>query len=399
VSTRAPDHHPRRLLLALAAACLGACTAGERSLHPQPAPDATGADAEPAGALGDAAPSTDAAPAAGTAPLFQPIDDMEDGARNFVSPVALCSWFAKTAAGAGVPSSGELSVANEELAPPRAGSLHAWHARVPAQSDGLDLRIDFHGPQFPRVPYPDFSAYAGLAFWARSDREDVTLTVAAEDPRVVAASFRAAERAGKPWFAHDVRLGRGWQRYVVLFEDLQQPSGGAGPRLRLDPAAVWSFHFLPGLAGGAADTWIDDLALLCRGSCPRPPFEVPSRVTALDDGSLTWTRGESVEPALRCAELASLASAALDGLPAGEDLPVLLRVRVPPPAPPEVPVWAWTVQHVATRTAVAVTALDQQGDLVALRLAQPGQYRIAAHTHLPGTAACGVEVLATAVAP
>jgi hypothetical protein len=356
----------RSTVLLLASLLVPACVADRPAqlvpdAAPVPPPDST---ASPAPAAGGVAPGA----------LFQLIDDMESGVNDFPSPVGLCSWYAR---------GGAAEV--EELAPPHDGSRHARHASA-RQSGGVDMRIDFHGPQFPRVPYPDFSRYAGVTFWARGAPGAAPLTVAIQDDRVAGqASYQQAQRSPAPWLERSVTLSSGWRRHILLFDDFRAPGQ---PAARLNAAAIWSVHFL----SGAGDFWIDDLALLCRGDCPAPPWEVGETAPGLDEAALSWVRGQGATPDLRCAELASLTMTPLVDVAAGPDERLFLRARIPVQPRPSVPLWGWFVENLATGADLPVTTLDEPSATAVISLVTPGSYRLRVHTHYPGQDVCGAEL-------
>ena len=270
------------------------------------------------------------------------------------------------------------------------------------RASGGDLFLDIHGAGFPRVLYPDLSAYAGIAFWARTDvASSSRLTVAIEDDKVMAPGYEEARRSGRPWFTREVKLDPTWRRYILTFDEFEQlQANGVPTGAKLDSSAVWSLHFLSGLLEAAADLWIDDLALLCRGECPRAPHELPPSLhaDALDEGGLTWVGSAAAEPPLRCGELASLSMSPFDQWRAGPGEKVFLRVRVKAAPGAAVPLWAWQVERGSDGRAIPVTALDEGHTLVSVPVTSPGQYRVRAHSHYPGNESCAVEVTATAIA-
>lgn len=357
--------------------------------------DALGGPGDGAPAAVDEAPGQMAVPAR----LFQVIDDLDhDEGREvgFICPIGLCSWFRRPVDTMGVSLQADLVTPS----PARGLSQKAWHLRTAPHSGGVDVRLDIHAPGFPRALYPDLRNYAGIAFWARGDGEDEDLLVAIEDDRVIAPSYKEAAGGPKPWFTRALRIGTAWRRHILLFDDFQQvdASGNASSTGRLDTAAVWSIHFIAGLARRTGGVWIDDLALLCRGPCPVPPYELPATSTAngLSDDDLQWAPSSSSEPDLRCAELAALSLTPADQWPAGPGQRVFLRARVAANPAAAVPLWGWTVEKLPQGPRLAVTTLDAGDSLVSVAVAEPGQYRVRAHTHYPGTAACGVELIATA---
>jgi hypothetical protein len=63
-----------------------------------------------------------------------------------------------------------------------------------------------------------------------------------------------------------------------------------------------------------------------------------------------------------------------------------------------VPLWGWTVEKLPQGPLLPVTTLDQGDSLISVSVSEAGQYRVRAHTHYPGMAACGVELIASATA-
>ena len=185
---------------------------------------------------------------------------MEGGERNLATPIGLASWYSTSADSTATPSApNEWGIVT--LDTPRDTSRKAFHARV-AAPDAIDSKLDIHGPQFHNggAPYPDMSAYAGVAFWSRGTSQGQSLTMAIEDDRVVSGkSYRETRTSDNPWFEHAVKLTPEWRRHILLFDDFRQPSDSDG---RLHTEAIWSVHFLGGLDGAGAELWVDDLALL-----------------------------------------------------------------------------------------------------------------------------------------
>jgi hypothetical protein len=319
--------------------------------------------------------------------LFQIVDDFDDlGARapGWICPVGLCSWFCGPA-GSGPGAKGFADV--EDPIPARGNSKGAWHLRTGASSPGVEVKLDIHGPGFPAVLYPNLENYAGVAFWARSDLDDQTLLVAIEDDKVIATSYEVAARS-KPWFTRAVKLSDRWRRYIIRFDDFQQvDSGGAVLPGRLNTKAVWSFHFLAGLDGKNSDAWVDDLALLCKGACPPPAYDlnVATTADALTDPEFEWTRSAASEPHLACAEVAELSMMPFDRWVAGPGEKVFLRARIPSAPSTPVPLWGWTVERLPGGETVPITVIDPESTIVAVPISEPGQYRIRTHTHYPAT--------------
>jgi hypothetical protein len=196
------------------------------------------------------------------------LHDMEDGSINFPSAAVgvLGSWFAAINYAAGrapLP----LDRLIEPVVPPRGTSQKACHLKAGQYEDGVDLFVDFHPISGkPDFNHADLRAYSGLAFWARSDANNLLVVAVADGLVDVQDEFWKAEFERNPWPSRQLMLTRTWQRYVLLFEDFR--AGLPGQGRAVDPAAINSFHFLAGVGSMAVDFWIDDVALLCRGACP-----------------------------------------------------------------------------------------------------------------------------------
>lgn len=395
----------RRRALALSlglavAGCVGTHPGG--GVAPPPPNDAAvpgdgGEDAaEAAAAPGDG--GEDAADAAdgevgGTTgvQLFQILDDMEGGNPNLPTPVGLASWYVNSPQSGGLTAGAEWAHVAPD--PPRDNSRIAQHVVVTDPS-GADLRVDFHSPAFPSTSYPNLSAYAGVAFWSRGHSSSGALLVAIQDDTRAAGSkaYAEARASAQPWFEHATTLTEEWRRHILLFDDFRQP-GQTDSRLRTE--AVWSIHVLAALDGSGGDVWIDDLALLCRGACPPPSWNLAMSATGLDDASLMWTPEDPSSPGTGCAVLSALSMAPLSDLRADPLEKVILRVRIPVTVPPSVPLWAWRIQNAVTGVAVPPAALDDGWTTVAVPLTEPGEYLIGAHSHYPGINVCGVQATAT----
>jgi hypothetical protein len=278
--------------------------------------------------------------------------------------------------------------------PPRGNSRGAWRVRVNSGEPALDLHLDIHGPAFPRVPYPDLSAYAGIAFWARSDLPGGEVTVAIEDDTVLATGYPEALDSGRPWFTRRVQVGSDWRRHVLLFDDFRQKLvDGRQSDARVHTKAVWSLHLLNGLDGKPVDYQFDDVALLCRGRCPKQAFDVSFTPDAggADDGA-GWISDTASDPARACAQVASLSTAPPAAWMAGTDERIILRVRVKGEPLEAVPLWRWVLERLHSGEELPVIPLDDESSVVALPFVPSGEYRIRAHTHYPANEVCGVDV-------
>jgi hypothetical protein len=199
--------------------------------------------------------------------VTQILHDMEDGSINFASLVGvLGSWFAAINYVAGrAPLPLERLI--EPVVPPRGASTLACHVKAGRYEDGVDLFVDFHPiSRLPDFNHANLGAYAGIAFWARSETSDRLFVAIADDRVNGQEDFWKAELEGRPWPSRQLILTPAWERYVLLFEDVRarEPAPGRA----VNTGAINSFHFLAGVGGVAVDFWIDDVAMLCRGPCP-----------------------------------------------------------------------------------------------------------------------------------
>jgi hypothetical protein len=158
-----------------------------------------------------------------------------------------------------------------ELDPPRGSSQVGAHMRGMNHPGGIDIFVDFHPFGSHLTNLVDWRRYAGLAFWARSTSGTDVITVGVVDGSSFAGKreqMHEAAREGRIWHTRRVLTSTAWERHVILFEDLTQV-GVADPR-PLQAQAINSIHFILGLGGSAFETYIDDVTLLCRGTCPAP---------------------------------------------------------------------------------------------------------------------------------
>jgi hypothetical protein len=114
----------------------------------------------------------------------------------------------------------------------------------------------------------------GIAFWARLTGGGQKLFVAVRDqataPTQPPDDVFAGDVNGSPWFVQRLTVSSEWQRFVLLFDDFQPGAASpVKPTRALDTSAVISIDFQTGVGGSTFDLWIDDLAVLCRGECPR----------------------------------------------------------------------------------------------------------------------------------
>jgi hypothetical protein len=202
--------------------------------------------------------------------------EREDDAPDFVSPAhVLGSWRAMANLADGQqPLSGAAPIIRP-VSVARGASLRAARLYNDQGGDGADLLVEFH--PLPLDPanfnYVDFSAYTGIAFWARS-AQPIDFLVAAKDDQIPLDNeqFWQAETDGKhPWFAARQAHSDRWQRYEIRFSQLKQGAiFGLGPTTSsLHTGAINSIHFLTG-PGQPQELWIDDLVLTCDAGCGDP---------------------------------------------------------------------------------------------------------------------------------
>jgi hypothetical protein len=210
------------------------------------------------------------------------LDDMEPGPLNFepaggaafISPVTgrIGNWF-MSAAGVVPTSWGDAY--GDDIVPPRGDSKRARHARGAQLADIYDVYVQLDHPSGRPV---DLSAYAGVVFWARlpftgKNMRQNDLIVGLRDRQARATYFddaRIDDADPGNWFAQRVRVGLEWQRFVLLFDDFRQGirSPASAARRTLDTSEMISIDFIVYPDGRDYDLWIDDVALLCRGTCP-----------------------------------------------------------------------------------------------------------------------------------
>lgn len=165
----------------------------------------------------------------------------ESSASGFLWSKAIGNWF--TYAEGGRIQGDSVRI---EIDPPRDENHYAYWAG--GDSAVLDLSAQLMHPQAYEV---DLSAYAGVSFWARGTGTDLRVNLAVNAISLFSDS-RASEAPQK-----QIALTDEWQRFDVTFEEL-----GSG-------TSISTIDFLIDGSAGAFDFWVDDLSLICNGSCPR----------------------------------------------------------------------------------------------------------------------------------
>ena len=215
-------------------------------------------------------PRTSVAP---TSNLFHLVDDMDHADSSLPAVPAGTSaffWHSRTSNGLGnwFVTSAERSLGDariDDIVPPRGDSKKACHVTGSKLAGGVDMWAQLDHPSSRPI---DLKAYAGVAFWARLDSPSGRFIVAINDHQP--GTFFDGEVGKSPWLAQRLAVSDSqWHRFVLLFDDFRQ--GGANANSTghaLDASAVVGIDFVVGASGESFDLWIDDLALLCRGTCP-----------------------------------------------------------------------------------------------------------------------------------
>lgn len=185
------------------------------------------------------------------------VDDMDHAGDGYPEPPAgssaffwgspasvnIGNWFVTT------PSAVTRDASMDDIVPARAESTKAYRVTGADFDQGVDLWAQLDHPSGRTV---DLSAFSGVSFWARIEGEPRELIVALGDGR----GFFGRPATVSPPPSVGVTVSDGWQQFVLGFEDFDA-----------DATAIASFDFVvPG--GSPIDFWVDDLALVCRGSCP-----------------------------------------------------------------------------------------------------------------------------------
>ena len=134
----------------------------------------------------------------------------------------------------------------DDVIPPRGNSKVAYHVMQTNPGVAVDLWAQLHHPQGDGV---DLSAYAGVSFWARLDSPSGELIVAFGANGQFSMVALVPEKA--------VSLSGDWAQFLVRFDEVH-----------LDRTSVSSIDFVIQGSSKPLGLWIDDLGLLCQGSCP-----------------------------------------------------------------------------------------------------------------------------------
>jgi hypothetical protein len=221
------------LLLALVA-CGGVTRVDEPSAGSRPA-----SSAGAGGALDDQTEIVDDVDHTGAAQPAGP-----PGSSAFFWRGGLGNWFVSFSDGPYRDASVDAVV------PPRGESQKAYHVTETTRGTAVDLWAQLQHPQGAGV---DLSSYTAVSFWARLYSPGAELTVA------FGANGQFSRVDSEAPVAHKVvSLSEDWTEFVVRFDEV-----------RLDPTSVSSIDFVVGGRDGSFDLWVDDLAFLCKGTCPQ----------------------------------------------------------------------------------------------------------------------------------
>jgi hypothetical protein len=157
--------------------------------------------------------------------------------------VHLGNWFLASSAG----FVGDARVSTIE--PPRGDSTLACHASGAQFAHGVDLYAQLDHPENRAV---SLSQYAGLRFWARLTASTPKLLVVLNDGR---GSLQRGEGSFTGLPVATFAPSEEWQEFEMPFDDTARSS------------AVVSIDFVVIEGGEALDLWVDQVSLLCRGTC------------------------------------------------------------------------------------------------------------------------------------
>lgn len=174
----------------------------------------------------------------------EPQDDVGLGAGSaFFWMYGLGNWFVVTPP----PNSTEMDAPIIDLVPSHGDSTRAYRASGGGEP-GVDLFAQLHHPQNTAQ---DLSAFYGIGFSARLSGADENLVVALGN-----GDSRPLTDLGAVPNVSLVATSD-WQVFEIPFA-----------AFGTDAKKVASIDFIVGQTGGLFDLWVNDLTLLCRGSCP-----------------------------------------------------------------------------------------------------------------------------------
>jgi hypothetical protein len=135
-----------------------------------------------------------------------------------------------------------------DLVPPRGDSAQAYRVAGSDEPKGVELFAQLRHPENTAL---DLSAYYGIGFWAKLEGTSENLIVALNR----GDHYSLSELGGEP--SVGLVAATDWQRYELSFAEFVN-----------DGSKIATIDFIVGQDGGTFDLWVNDLALLCRGTCP-----------------------------------------------------------------------------------------------------------------------------------
>ena len=192
-------------------------------------------------------------------PGFVMIDDMEDHPESPVPggvPSAFY-WRSSTSFGLGnwfVSLSGASTsdVGRALIDPPRGDSHLAREIQGGDAVRAANMWAQLDHPQGRAI---DLRAYAGIVFWSRLTGSGGIVDVALDSLPGGGGAYFASDFIQLPTW--EIHVSERWQQFTLPFAGLPEV-----------PDGVVSIDFVVSGAAGPFDLWIDDLALVCRGTCP-----------------------------------------------------------------------------------------------------------------------------------
>jgi hypothetical protein len=207
-------------------------------------------------------------------PAIDVIDDFEANIAGMLLPMTggrQGNWY-----GYDDMTAGSTHTTRNELIPGARGMLssraiHTFGSGLATWGGGVGADLN-HGSG-PKGTYDasfleddgvTMTPYVGITFWARSDTAPQAITVALPDGDTDAAGGICNQTGGAcdhHWLG-SVSVGADWQRFTVLFSELQLEPGTLPQPGPFDPTRLVSVQFRVPQDGAAFDYWIDDVAFV-----------------------------------------------------------------------------------------------------------------------------------------
>lgn len=185
------------------------------------------------------------------------IDSFEDGDFSLPSLGSRVGIWYPFGDGTG-PQDASISPIPGTRGPTSTYALHATGSDHTYWGAGAGVDLDnAGGTQQDKVPY-DASAFTGVTFWARAEAQ-IPVTVVLPDADTDAAGMTCTT-CDHHYFKL-VQVGTTWQRFTVLFSELELEPGGAPAPSAFAPGGLVSVQFRMS-SGVDYDLWIDDLAFV-----------------------------------------------------------------------------------------------------------------------------------------